>query len=163
MRLSRAGRAKEGNMSDTRRVEVHWVNGKEFETSTGSGHRVVTDARVQAGGNNHGPSPMELLLVSLGSCTGISFVDILRKMRQGVSRVEIHVEGVIGDSEPHVYTDLDVLYIVHGTDISPAAVERAIHLSKTKYCGISAMLSKAANIKTHFEIMNEMDHTVHTP
>ncbi len=143
-------------MSDVRRVQVRWIDGKEFETTTESGHRVVTDARIQAGGNNHGPSPMELLLASLGSCTGISFVDILRKKRQAVSGVEIHVEGVIGgDNYPKTYTDLEVVYVVHGKDISPKAVEDAIHLSKTKYCGISAMLSQVANVKTRIEIIPE--------
>lgn len=76
-------------MSDTQRVQVHRINGKKFETTTGSGHRVVTDARVQAGGNNDGPNPMELLLVSLGSWTGISFVHVSRKMRQAISGIEI--------------------------------------------------------------------------
>ncbi len=143
-------------MSDVRRVQVRWIDGKEFETTTESGHRVVTDARIQAGGNNHGPSPMELLLASLGSCTGISFVDILRKKRQAISSVEIRVEGVIGgDTYPKTYTDLEVVYVVHGKDISPKAVEDAIHLSKTKYCGISAMLAKSANVKTRFEIIPE--------
>ncbi len=143
-------------MSDVRSVQVQWIEGKEFETTTDSGHRVRTDARIQAGGNNHGPSPMELLLASLGSCTGISFVDILRKKRQAISGVEIRVEGVVGDDTyPKTYTDLEVVYVVHGKDISPKAVEDAIYLSKTKYCGISAMLAKSANLKTRFEIIPE--------
>jgi putative redox protein len=141
-------------MSDVRHVQVQWIDGKEFETTTESGHRIVTDARIQAGGNNHGASPMELLLASLGSCTGISFVDILRKKRQSITAIEIRVEGIVGgETYPKVYTDLEVVYVVHGKDISPTAVEDAIHLSKTKYCGISAMLSKTANVKTRYEII----------
>lgn len=143
-------------MGNVRRVQVHWIDGKEFETKTESGHRVVTDASIQAGGNNHGPSPMELLLASLGSCTGISFVDILRKKRQAITSVEIRVEGVTGgDTVPKIYTDLEVVYVVRGKNVSPKAVEDAIHLSKTKYCGISTMLGKTANLKTRFEIIPE--------
>lgn len=143
-------------MSDVRHVQVKWIDGKEFETTTESGHRVVTDARIQVGGTNHGPSPMELLLASLGSCTGISVVDILRKMRQDITGVEIRVEGVIGgDSVPKTYTDIEVVYVMRGKDISPKAVEDAIHLSKTKYCGISTMLSKSANLTSRFEIIAE--------
>lgn len=143
-------------MSDVRRVQVRWIDGKEFETTTESGHRLVTDAGTHAGGKNHGPSPMELLLASLGSCTGISFVDILRKKRQAISDVEIHVEGIVAsDTFPKTYTDLEVVYVVHGKDISPAAVEDAIRLSKTKYCGISTMLGKSANVKTRYNIIPE--------
>lgn len=144
-------------MGDVRRVQVRWVDGKEFETTTESGHRVVTDARIQAGGNNHGPSPMELLLSSLGSCSGISVIDILRKKRQAVTGFEMRVEGVVGpaDTSPKGYTDIEVVYVVRGKDISPQAVEDAIHLSKTKYCGISTMLGKSANLKSRYEIIPE--------
>ncbi|CAG1022820.1 partial Protein YhfA, partial [Methylococcales bacterium] len=56
---------------------------------------------------------------------------------------------------PKVYTDLEVVYVVRGKNVSPKAVEDAIHLSKTKYCGISTMLGKTANLKTRFEIIPE--------
>jgi putative redox protein len=99
---------------------------------------------------------MELLLASLGGCTGMSFVDILLRKRQVITGVEIRVEGIVGgETHPKTYTDLEVVYIVRGKGVSPKAVEDAIHLSKAKYCSVSAMLAKTANVRTRFEITPE--------
>jgi putative redox protein len=134
---------------------VRWVQGKEFEATTESERRVIMDAPVASGGQNSGPSPMELLLVSLGGCTGMDVVAILRKKQQAVSGVEIRIEAVRAETYPMIYTDITVVYAVRGKDISPKAVEDAIHLSETKYCGVGAMLAKAANLKTRYEIISE--------
>jgi putative redox protein len=144
-------------VGDVKKVQVRWIEGKEFETTTESGHRIVTDAREHVGGKNHGPSPMDLLLTCLGSCSGISVVDILLKKRQAVTGFEIRVEGIVSELAPKVYTDLELVYQVRGRDISPKAVEDAIQLSKEKYCGISDMLGRSASLKTRFEIIAETD------
>lgn len=140
-------------MGDVKHIQIRWVQGKEFEATTESGHRVVTDASAAYGGGNHGPSPMELLLVCLGNCTGISVVDILLKKRQAVTGFELRVDGAGSDTQPKVYTDIEIVYVVHGRGISPKAVEDAISLSKEKYCGISEMLGKTAKITTKYEIL----------
>ncbi|MFA6506570.1 MAG: OsmC family protein [Treponemataceae bacterium] len=140
-------------MGDVKHIQIRWVQGKEFEATTESGHRVITDAREEFGGKNHGPSPMELLLVCLGNCTGISVADILLKKRQNLTAFELRVDGVGSDTHPKVYTDIEIVYVVHGRDISPKAVEDAIQLSKEKYCGISEMLGKTAKLTTRFEIV----------
>ena len=134
-------------------IAIRWIDGKEFQATTESGHTVTTDAKEVYGGKNHGPSPMELLLACLGNCTGISVIDILLKKRQNVSGFELRVEGITSDMHPKVYTDIGIVYILHGNNISPKAVEDAIQLSKEKYCGISDMLGKSARIKTRFEII----------
>ncbi len=144
-------------MGDLKHVLVRWVKGKEFETTTESGHHVITDASLQYGGTNHGPSPMELLLGCLGSCTGISVVDILLKKRQAVTAFEMQVEGRIADTYPKVYSDLEVIYFVHGKNISPKAVDEAIALSREKYCSISEMLAKSAKLTMRYEIVEEAD------
>ncbi len=140
-------------MGDTKHIAIRWIEGKEFQATTESGHTVTTDAKEAYGGKNHGPSPMELLLACLGNCTGISVIDILTKKRQEISGFELRVEGIISDTHPKVYTDIEVVYILHGKDISPKAAEDAIQLSKEKYCGISEMLGKSARVTTRFEIV----------
>jgi len=139
-------------MGNTKQVSIRWKEGKEFEATTESGHMVTTDASEVYGGKNHGPSPMELLLVCLGNCTGISVIDILLKKRQMVTGFELRVEAVSSDTHPKVYTDIEIIYILYGDAVSPVAVEDAIRLSKEKYCGISEMLGKSARLKTRFEI-----------
>ncbi len=140
-------------MGDVKLVQIKWIEGKEFEATTESGHKIVTDAREAFGGKNHGPSPMELLLVCLGNCTGISVVDILLKKRLEVAAFDMRVEAVGSDTHPKVYTDIGITYVVHGNGIPPKAVEDAIQLSKEKYCGISEMLGKTAKITTKYEIV----------
>ena len=95
-------------------------------TETGSGHKGVVDAGVKAGGKNHGPSPMELLLVGMAGCTGIDVVEILKKKRLDVTGLEVRVEGTRAETHPMVYTCIDVVYVVRGKDIPPRAVEQAI-------------------------------------
>lgn len=140
-------------MGNSRQVHIRWIEGKAFEGTTESGHKVVTDASEAYGGHNSGPSPMELLLVALGNCTGISVADILVKKRQDLSGFELRVEGIDSEERPKVYTDISIVYVVKGRNISAKAVEDAIALSKEKYCGISAMLSATAKVTTSYEIV----------
>ena len=141
-------------MPQLRSATVRWVDGMEFQTETGSGHKGVIDAAVKAGGKNHGPSPMELLLVGLAGCTGIDVVDILRKKRLDVKGLEVRVEGTRAETHPRVYTGIDVIYTVRGKNIPARAVEQAIHLSEDKYCGAGAMLAKTAKINHRYEIVD---------
>jgi putative redox protein len=119
-------------MADVKKVAVRWIDGMEFETKTDSGHTSVIDASVRAGGKNHGPSPMELLLLGLAGCTGIDVVEILQKKRLDVTGVQVQVEGRRADTHPKVYTEIDVVYTIKGKDIPERAVEQAIHLSQEK-------------------------------
>ena len=140
-------------MAEAKKVAVRWTEGMEFETETESGHKGVIDAGVKAGGKNHGPSPMELLLVGLAGCTVMDVIDILRKKRLAVSGLEVRVEGTRAETYPMVYTDIDVVYTVKGKDIPASAVEQAIHLSEEKYCSAGVMLGKTAKINHRYEII----------
>ncbi len=140
-------------MGDVKTASVKWVEGHEFQTFTGSGHQAVIDSGPAAGGKNHGPSPMELLLVGLAGCTGIDVIDILKKKRLDVTGLEVRVEGVRAETYPMVYTEIQVAYIVTGKDIPASAVEQAIQLSEEKYCGAGAMLSKTAKMTHRYEII----------
>ena len=142
-------------MADVKKVSVQWIDGMEFTTQTGSGHTGVIDAGLKAGGQNHGPSPMELLLLGMAGCTGIDVVDILRKKRLAVTGLTVHVEGTRAETHPMVYTCIDVVYTVRGKDIPARAVEQAIHLSEEKYCSAGVMLGKTAKIKSRYEIVAE--------
>ncbi len=140
---------------NVKRATARWVEGLEFEAVTGSDHRVTMDAGAGDGGKDHGASPMELLLVGMAGCTGMDVVDILRKKRQQVNGLEVRIEGTRAETHPMVYTEIDVVYVVRGKEVSPKAVEDAIHLSETKYCGAGAMLGKTAKINSCYEIVAE--------
>ncbi len=123
---------------------VRWTEGEQFLAVGPSGHGLVIDADRN---RNSGPGPMELLLLALGACTGSDVISILRKKRQQVTALEIKVEGERASKPPMVWIKLGVHYRIVGKGIDPRAVEHALELSRTKYCSVSATLSKTATIQ----------------
>jgi len=125
----------------------------QFDAEAGSGHHITLDAAEHGGGQNAGFRPMELLLVGLGGCTGMDVISILRKKRQQVTSYEVHVSGIRAEDHPMVFVEITVEHIVSGHHIQPEAVERAIHLSKERYCGAGAMLGKVAHLTHTFRLV----------
>ena len=97
---------------------------------------------------------MELVLIALAGCTAMDVVDVLRKKRQPLVGLDVHVEAMRADEHPRVYTQIELVYHLRGKDLSKDAVARAIELSESKYCSVGAMLGKTAKIKTRYEIVN---------
>lgn len=121
------------------RATLTWKGERRFDAEV-EGHQLVIDGHP--GGAAAGPSPMQLVLPALGSCSGIDVVAILEKMRVGVSGLTISVDGVRRDSPfPKIYAKIDVLYTVRGPEVPAKAVEEAIRLSRDRYCSVTAMLS----------------------
>ena len=126
------------------KVQAKWVEGYRFIGNNEAGHGIVMDG---AGGEDRlGNSPMELLLLALGGCSGIDVVHILKKSREDVLDCTVSVEGTRADTEPKVFTDIHMVYTVVGKNLSKEKVERAVSLSAEKYCSASVMVQKAANI-----------------
>ncbi len=99
-----------------------------------------------------GIGPMEMLLLGLAGCTGIDVVNTLKKQRQMLKELKIKVRGIRADTHPRVYTEIEVIYLLWGDGLNPAAVERAIRLSDNKYCSASAMMRPTAQIRTSYRI-----------
>ncbi len=127
-------------------AKVVWKSGLSFEGSADSGFTLPLDTTVEQGGQNSGFRPMELLLVGLAGCTGMDVISILKKKQQDVVSFEVSVQGERAQEHPRIYTHITIEYVIIGRGIDPAAVERAVQLSETKYCSAQAMLSKAAKI-----------------
>ena len=115
-----------------------------------SGHAVTIDTDRA---RNAAPSPMELLLLALGSCTGVDVVSILRKKRQNVTDYRVEVRGQRRDEYPRSYKRMEVHHIVTGRNISERSVAQAIELSEQKYCSVAATLRPTAEIVSSFEII----------
>ena len=125
-----------------------WKGGLHFDTTA-----IVSGLSVNVDGEGKkGFSPMELVIVGLAGCTGGDVISILRKKRQPVTAFEVRVHGDRADDFPRKYTNIEVTYIVTGRGIDPEAVRRAIELSETKYCSVSATVSGVAKITSRFEI-----------
>ena len=130
--------------------------GMRFDAQATSGYHVTLDSKEVSGGQGSGFSPMEMLLVGLAGCTGMDVLSILRKKRQDVTGYEVHVQGIRTDAHPGVFVEINVEHIVTGHNIQSAAVERAIELSETRYCGASAMLGKVARITNTYRIIDAL-------
>lgn len=116
-----------------------------FSASPSSGHAIAFDDRQ----SNQGGSPVETILSALGSCSAMDVISIVEKKRQAVTAYEVHVTGSQRDEYPQVFTEIDVVHELTGTDLSEAAIRRAIELSATKYCPVNAMLSAGATVVHH--------------
>ncbi|NDJ77575.1 MAG: OsmC family protein [Chloroflexi bacterium] len=144
-------------MAEKKSTTVVWRDDMIF-TGYNSGYTVPLDAVKTHGGHDAGISPMGLMLTSLAGCTAMDVISILRKKRQNVTGLEVQVEGIRADEHPRVYTDINVHFVVTGHDVDPAAVERAIELSRDKYCGAAATLRHTAQMTyTHEVIEDESD------
>ncbi len=139
-------------MADIKTAQTTWVSGMQFKATTGTGHSIVMDSAAEHGGEDAGPRPVELVLAALGGCTAMDVISILRKKRQPVAGLEVHVRGVQAPDFPHKFTDIHVEYVVHGNGVAPQAVARAIELSEQSYCSVSATLRGVAKITTSYRI-----------
>lgn len=130
---------------------VRWTRALAFTATAGSGGTVRLDATREHGGG--GPSPMETVLVALGGCTGMDVVSILEKMRAPLEGLEIRVSGERAEAPPRVFTRIALEYVFTGAGLKPEQVQRAVELSQERYCSVSAMLRKAAELTYSWRIV----------
>lgn len=136
---------------------VRWTgpDGMSFLAETGSGHLVAMDVAPEAGGRNLAPRPMEMVLLGAGGCTALDVVLILKRGRHHVTDCEVRLNAERAETDPKVFTRIELHFVVRGTGLKRAAVERAVRLSREKYCSATAMLGKTAEIATSFEIRED--------
>ena len=135
-------------------AKVVWRDNMRFiGLGSRSGFPLALDSSSAAGEELKGATPMELLLIAVGGCTGMDVISILQKMRQDVTRYEVRVRGQRAAEHPMVYTDIEVNHVVTGRKLDAASVEKAVRLSETKYCSVSNTLAKAVNVRFTYELV----------
>jgi putative redox protein len=134
------------------KARIKLADGMTFVAESGSGHAVVVDAAPDVGGRDLGPRPMELVLMGTGACSAIDVVHILRKARQAITDCVVELEAERAQDDPKIFTKIHLHYVVTGKGLAAAQVERAIKLSKEKYCSATIMLAKTAEITFDFEV-----------
>ena len=131
---------------------VHDAGDGLFIAVTPSGHAQVLETNHERAS---AASPVELLLIALGSCTAVDVITILRKKRERVTDYRVEVRGARREEHPRAYTRMEVRHIVRGHEVSEKAVASAIELSETKYCSVAATLRPGVEIVTSYEIVEE--------
>lgn len=132
---------------------VRQVQGITLAGKSDSNHWVMMDGAPSLGGSGAGAGPKELILLGLGGCTASDVISILGKKRSPVAGFEIRISAEVSDEHPRVYTRIHLEYVVTGDGVRRQDVERAVELSMTKYCAVTAMLSKAVPIDHSITIL----------
>ncbi len=138
-------------VSDEPKAAVVHLRGEElFEGVTPAAHSIMIDTDHR---RNSAPSPMDLLLIALGSCTGVDVVSILRKKRGEVIDYRVEVRGTRRAEHPRSYDRIEVNHIVTGRNISERSLGQAVRLSDEKYCSVAATLRPSAEIVSTYQII----------
>lgn len=137
------------------KIKTKWIDGLQMISEAETGHGLPLASRMNNEEILHGIRPVELLLHALAGCSGMDVISILGKMKQPVQKFWIEVEGDRATEHPKVFTKIHLKYCFTGSGLDPKNIEKAIHLSHEKYCSVSAMLSKACEITSTFEIYQE--------
>jgi putative redox protein len=133
---------------------VKQVKGCSFIGKADSNHWVAIDTPKETCGLEAASTPIELVLLALGSCSGADVVSILNKKKVSLNGIEINIEAERTDNYPMVFTKINLEYIFYGKNIDSKHVQRAITLSQEKYCSVSAMLKSSVSITSSFKIID---------
>jgi len=139
------------NMSNT--VDCTWKGDMAFEANVND-FKLIMDATESVGGKNQGPRPKPLTLVSLGGCTGMDVVSILKKMRVEPKYFNIEVSGELTEDHPKYYHKIHLVYSFKGENLALDKIEKAVNLSQDRYCGVSELLKKGAEITYEIKILD---------
>ena len=132
---------------------VKQLQGITFVGKTDSIHWITMDGPENFFGSNAGIRPKELILLSLAGCTGSDVVAILQKKRAKLDNLEINITAEQQETHPQVYTKIHIEFLFYGKDVAEKDVERAIELSQTTYCSVTAMLQKSVEITHSYKII----------
>ncbi|HUN93779.1 MAG TPA: OsmC family protein [Burkholderiaceae bacterium] len=136
---------------------VRWTGtGMSFVAETGSGHLVAMDGAPDGGGRNLAPRPMELLLAGTGGCSAYDVVLILKRGRHDVRGCDVELRAERAETDPKVFTRIEMRFTVRGRGLPRAAVERAVKLSHDKYCSATAMLASSATIDVTVDVVDDL-------
>jgi len=131
---------------------ISWDGKMGFSCVSGSGHKIVSDASVEHKGEDTGARPMELLLFSLSSCTGMDVATFLKKKKCDLKDLHVNARGQRASTHPHVFETITLEYIFEGSDLKDDDIRWAIDLSLQKYCSVAGMLSKVCKVNYHWKV-----------
>lgn len=125
------------------KTELNWRDGIHFAATTSTGIVVQVDGPPDMGGKGGGARPMDLMLMGIGSCTAVDVMHMLHKARCNVTRCTTQISAKRADTHPQVFEQIHINFLLAGSGLTESKVERALELSKEKYCSASIMMQRA--------------------
>ncbi|MFO8145911.1 MAG: OsmC family protein [Gillisia sp.] len=136
-------------------IKLSHVNKMQFQTEV-NGHKITIDASPKVGGDDQGPPPKPLMLVSLAGCTALDVISILGKMRVELDDFDVEVQADQTEEHPRYYYKMHVIYSFKGNDLPVDKLKKAVNLSEERYCGVSAVYKKAIDMTTEIRVNGEI-------
>jgi putative redox protein len=134
------------------KIDLKWTGGMSFEADV-AGFKIAMDSDPEFGGNNKGPKPKPLMMVALAGCTAMDLVSLMNKMRVDYDSLNVVVEGDLTEEHPKHFTRMKVIYEITGKNVDQNKVEKAVTMSKDKYCGVSHSYKQAMEIDYEIKII----------
>lgn len=134
-------------------INVQWLEGMSFEAEV-EGFKVAIDADTEFGGKSKGPKPKLLMMVALAGCTGMDIVSLLKKMRVDYESLNVIIEGDLTEEHPKHFISMKVIYELKGKNINIKKVQKAVDLSKEKYCGVSYSYKSVMDLEYEIRILD---------
>lgn len=128
-------------------IQLNWLEQTSFQAQVDE-FVIPIDLPADRGGQNKGPRPKPLMMVALAGCTAMDVLGMLKKMRVELSSFYITVEGETREDFPKDFLSMHVIYHFKGRDLEMHKLEKAVELSREKYCGVTVTLERAIKI-TH--------------
>ena len=134
-------------------INLTWLDKMAFETEI-NGHKIILDADEAVGGEDRGPRPKTLMMLSLAGCTAMDVVSILKKMRVEIDSFDVKIEGNLTEVHPKQFENMHIVYEFSGNELELKRdkIEKAINLSQERYCGVSASYRKAMELTSEIRI-----------
>ena len=128
------------------KVTTTWKNKMLLESDNPLGKNLLMESGPDSGGSNQGLSPKALMLSSLGGCTGLDLLSLLKKMRVEIEDFKVIVNGELTEEHPKYYDKVSIDYYFTGTDLNEEKIKKAVSLSEERYCGVIKMFRAFAEI-----------------
>ena len=132
------------------KAKVKYIDNLQFSAVSDSNHSIIIDANKKLS-IDQGSRPKELVLMGLAGCTAMDVVSLLKKMRVEFKDFSVSAEAELSDKHPKVFTSIHINYNITG-DVNEEKLKKAIDLSQNRYCGVTVMLGKTAQITHSYQI-----------
>jgi putative redox protein len=136
-------------MKKQHQVEVEWKNNLSFNIGVDE-HLVVLDGADES----KGLCPKPLMLASLGGCTAMDVVTILKESRTKFKKFDVQVTGELSREKPQTYTKVNLTYNFEGADLDKEKIRHAVALSVDEQCGVLIMFRKFAEVSYEINFSN---------